>query len=646
MSRLLRATAVAVACLAAAPAGAAAHSLVRTGGGLVSYTSADATSLNTLVVRQGGGRVEFRDESVDGGMDPGSCTPGAVDGNGYIVQTFCPLDGVRRVRIDLADREDKATVALDVPVTLLGGTGADDLSGGAGADEITGGEGNDRVAGGPGADVISGDQGADSLDGGDGDDRIAARDGEVDSIACGPGADTVDADGGDTVAADCETVTRTGTAPPADTADDGRPPKVDAGAPTLQRVGRSRTVRAYATTSEVGSLAASGFLEAAGLRLPITRVGPVRVAVAGGGAELAFRLKGRNWRATRNALRKGKRVVVRLGVVGTDLSGRSTSRPAPPIRLVRGAKAGSAVARAAHPEPNDVDGDEVRNEVDNCPDVRNGSQLNTDKDFVGGDALGDACDDDDDADGVPDADDNCRLKPNPGQGADDCPRVDGDSDGIIDDDDNCDFAANPDQSDLDGDDKGDACDSDRDGDRFDDDFDNCPTVYNIEPNDVDGNGQIDDQLDGDGDGIGTACDPDESVIGPPPPPPPAGPAVVPDQTRPGLTVSVGRRHRMDEIRGGVVVRLRCSEACASTAELSVGRRDARRLRVSRVLARGSARLASAGTTYAFVRFSKASRRAISRRPGVGAGDAHHDRRRPHREPHGRITPARAPALIG
>ena len=144
-----------------APGGAEAHSLVRSGGGLVSYTSADATSLNTLVVRQSGGRVEFRDDTVDGGMDPGSCTPGDIDGNGYITQTFCPLDGVRRVRIDLADREDRATVTADLPVSMLGGTGADDLTGGAGADEITGGDGDDRVAGGPGNDVLSGDQGAD-----------------------------------------------------------------------------------------------------------------------------------------------------------------------------------------------------------------------------------------------------------------------------------------------------------------------------------------------------------------------------------------------------------------------------------------------------------------------------------------------------
>ena len=58
-----------------------------------------------------------------------------------------------------------------------------------------------------------------------------------------------------------------------------------------------------------------------------------------------------------------------------------------------------------------MDGDEVRDEVDNCPTVKNGSQLNTD-----GDGQGDACDSDDDDDGVPDASDNCRVEPNPRTG--------------------------------------------------------------------------------------------------------------------------------------------------------------------------------------------------------------------------------------
>jgi hypothetical protein len=78
------------------------------------------------------------------------------------------------------------------------------------------------LIGGLGRDTISGD-----LAGGDcgplwctypyGNDTIEARDGEVDSITCGAGTDTVSADAQDVVASDCETVTRgaSGSAPAA-----------------------------------------------------------------------------------------------------------------------------------------------------------------------------------------------------------------------------------------------------------------------------------------------------------------------------------------------------------------------------------------------------------------------------------------------
>lgn len=66
----------------------------------------------------------------------------------------------------------------------------------------------------------------------------------------------------------------------------------------------------------------------------------------------------------------------------------------------------------------DVDFDGVLNDVDNCPNVENADQLNSD-----GDAFGDVCDTDNDNDGVDDEFDNCPLDENADQ-------ADADSNGI------------------------------------------------------------------------------------------------------------------------------------------------------------------------------------------------------------------------
>jgi hypothetical protein len=134
----------------------------------------------------------------------------------------------------------------------------------------------------------------------------------------------------------------------------------------------------------------------------------------------------------------------------------------------------------------DLDGDGVADEDDNCPAVVNAGQQDAD-----GDGAGDACNDANDADGdeYADALDNCPSVGNPtqqdsdgddvGDACNDASDPDGDEwAGALD---NCPNASNPSQADLDGDDVGSACD-------------NCPLLANP------------DQLDGDDDGIGDVCD--------------------------------------------------------------------------------------------------------------------------------------------
>lgn len=137
-------------------------------------------------------------------------------------------------------------------------------------------------------------------------------------------------------------------------------------------------------------------------------------------------------------------------------------------------------------ESVDTDGDTVGDNGDNCPAVANTSQTNTDGAVDGGDA----CDLDDDNDGVADVDE-------PALGTD--PLIaDSDSDGVNDGSD----AFPTDGSET----------TDTDGDSLGDNGDNCPTVANTDQTNTDGAADGGDACDADDDNDGLS-DIDESIKG-------------------------------------------------------------------------------------------------------------------------------------
>jgi Ca2+-binding RTX toxin-like protein len=151
----------------------------------------------TLVMRDGDNVIVNTgpgNDHVEVGVDPATGEQVLVV-NG--VATRYPPGANLIIRTGEGNDEVVVPPGSKVRVTLLGGTGDDQLQGGGGSDTILGGrgqdkifagDGNDRVSGGADRDYVDGGRGDDVLDGGLGDDTIYGLSG-ADQISGGEGRD-------------------------------------------------------------------------------------------------------------------------------------------------------------------------------------------------------------------------------------------------------------------------------------------------------------------------------------------------------------------------------------------------------------------------------------------------------------------------
>jgi hypothetical protein len=98
-------------------------------------------------------------------------------------------------------------------------------------------------------------------------------------------------------------------------------------------------------------------------------------------------------------------------------------------------------------------------------------------------------------------------------------------------------------------------------------------------------------------------------------PTPSATVAVIDRQAPRVTVTTRSSFRVAEVADGLIVRIRCSEACTAKADVRVSKSVARRLRLrgTTVVGTGTARTEGATSTYAFVRFNSRVRARLLKR---------------------------------
>jgi Ca2+-binding RTX toxin-like protein len=341
---------LAAGLLLALPGAAAADNTLTVVRGDAVFRSEDPGIANEFVVETSGNDIRFAESKDPYGINfPAQCRPGKTTNGpaGTVpVEVFCPRSAVAgSITVEAGPAEDDVRYAVNgIPAAvtgdtgadkltatgesadvLTGGQGSDTLNAGPGNDELFGEDGNDTIAGGTGDDKITGGEGADTITGGDGADQISSRDGIADKVDCGPGADSVTADTIDEVV-DCEDVQRQFVAPPSGqpAADDRTKPRLRAGAAASQRVSRRRpSIRIAATSSEKGLIQAAAYVDAGGVN---SRLKPAsaRVGVAGGGAELRFRLSARILKLVRADRRRGRTPRARVTISSVDAAGNAS----------------------------------------------------------------------------------------------------------------------------------------------------------------------------------------------------------------------------------------------------------------------------------------------------------------------------------